>query len=176
MAVKLEATAIAGVFHVAAPRARDERGAFLRAWCADTFARSGIAFTPTQASLSENTKTHTLRGLHWQAAPFAEQKLVRCMRGAILDVAVDLRPDSPTRFAHVAFELSEANAAALFIPRGCAHGFLSLTDDATVSYLIDAPYEAAAARGARFDDPRLAIPWPAAPAVISARDLAWAAL
>jgi dTDP-4-dehydrorhamnose 3,5-epimerase len=171
--MRLDATAIAGVFHVTTSRAVDERGAFLRAWCAEAFRASGIDFTPTQASLSENHRAHTLRGLHWQAAPHAEQKLVRCMRGAILDVAVDLRADSPTRFAHVACELSAANATALFIPRGCAHGFISLTDDATVAYLIDAPFEPASSRGARFDDPRLAIPWPAAPAVISARDLAW---
>lgn len=171
--MKLEATAIAGVFHITTSRAADERGAFLRTWCAETFHECGIDFTPTQASLSENHRAHTLRGLHWQAAPFEEQKLVRCIRGAIFDVAVDLRPDSPTRFAHVAFELSEANAAALFIPRGCAHGFLSLTEDAVVSYLMDAPFQSTAAAGARHDDPRLAIPWPARPAVVSARDLAW---
>ena len=174
--MKLSPTAIAGVLRVTTTRHSDARGGFLRSWCAESFAAGGLDFRPIQASLSENARRHTLRGLHWQAAPAAETKLVRCLAGAILDVAVDLRPDSPTRFAHVAFQLDPASAEALLIPPGCAHGFLTLTDDALVEYLIDAPHTPDLARGARFDDPRLSIPWPAEPAVISARDLGWTAL
>ena len=169
----LRPTALAGVVEVLAQPARDARGAFTRTWCRDTFAAAGLDFAPTQASLSQNTARHTLRGLHYQVAPAEEQKLVRCLRGAVHDVAVDLRPGSPTFHQHVAVVLDAAAGNALFIPRGCAHGFLSLTDDALVEYLIDAPYAAALARGARWDDPAFGIAWPAAPAVISDRDRAW---
>ncbi len=169
--MRFRATAIPGVVKVLADRARDARGAFLRSWCAERFAEAGIDFTPTQASLSENPHRHTLRGMHWQAAPAAEQKLVRCVRGAVFDVALDLRADGGLR--HEAVVLSAEEGNALFIPQGCAHGFLTLTDDALVEYLIDAPYTPALARGARWDDPAFAIPWPAVPAVIGDRDRAW---
>ncbi len=169
--MRFRSTAIPGVVEVLADRARDARGAFLRGWCATRFAEAGLDFTPTQASLSENTHRHTLRGLHWQAAPAAEQKLVRCVRGAVFDVALDLRLGGGLR--HEAVVLSAEQGNAFFIPRGCAHGFITLTDDAVVEYLIDAPYAPGLARGARWDDPAFAIPWPAAPAVISDRDRDW---
>jgi dTDP-4-dehydrorhamnose 3,5-epimerase len=169
--VRFRATAIPGVVEVLAERACDARGAFLRSWCATEFAEAGIAFAPMQASLSENPHRHTLRGMHWQEAPGAEQKLVRCLRGAVFDVALDRRAGGGLR--HEAVILSAEASNALFVPRGCAHGFLTLTDDAVVEYLIDAPYAPALARGARWDDPAFAIPWPAAPAVIGDRDRDW---
>jgi dTDP-4-dehydrorhamnose 3,5-epimerase len=149
----------------------DARGSFTRTFCAEAFA--GFGFKPLQTSLSHNHRRHTLRGLHFQAPPHEEAKLVRCVAGTILDVAVDLRPGSPTRLRHVALELSASRADALLIPRGFAHGFMTLTDEALVEYMIDAPYTPAAGSGFRFDDPALGIAWPAVPAVIAERDLAW---
>ncbi len=171
--MRFEPTAIAGLLHIAAEPVRDARGAFIRTWCAERFAAAGITFAPTQASLSENTRRHTLRGLHLQAAPAEENKLVRCLRGAVFDVAVDLREGSATRFRHVAVELSAGANNAFFIPKGCAHGFLTLTDDAAVEYLIDTPYAPGLARGFAWDDPAFGIPWPALPTVISDRDRDW---
>ena len=171
--MRIDGTSLAGVMQVVGEPAVDERGSFARTWCRDSFAAAGIAFQPSQASLSDNRWRHTLRGLHWQASPAAEQKLVRCLRGAVFDVAVDLRPDSPSYRRWTALQLMPAAHNALFIPTGCAHGFLTLSDDALVEYLIDAAYEPAAARGARWDDPAFGIDWPAPPAVISGRDRAW---
>ncbi len=169
----LSPTAIAGVLDIRTPKARDERGAFLRLYCRETFAAAGTDFVPVQASLSENLLRHTLRGMHWQAAPSAERKLVRCARGAILDVALDLRPGSATWLRHIAVELRAEDSNALLIPPGCAHGFLTLTDDAAVEYMMDVPHAPALARGARWDDPAFGIVWPAPPAVISDRDRTW---
>lgn len=171
--MRITATAIPGVMRIEGEPVRDERGSFARTWCRDSFAAAGIAFQPSQASLSENLRRHTLRGMHFQAPPSAEAKLVRCLRGAVFDVALDLRPGSPTRLRWVAERLAPEAHNALFIPAGCAHGFLTLTEDALVEYLIDAPYDAAAARGVRWDDPAFGIAWPAMPEVISARDRGW---
>jgi dTDP-4-dehydrorhamnose 3,5-epimerase len=167
------ATPISGLFRIEASRARDERGAFLRSWCQESFAAAGIDFTPIQTSLSENTHQHTLRGMHFQIAPAEEQKLIRCVRGAVFDVLVDLRADQPSYLQHVAITLDSSAANAVFVPRGLAHGFLSLTDDAVVEYMIDTPYAPALARGVRWDDPAFGIAWPAEPKVISERDRAW---
>lgn len=169
--MRFRPTALPGVVEVLATPARDARGSFTRSWCAESFAAAGIVFAPTQLSLSANTHRHTLRGMHWQAAPAAENKLVRCLRGAVQDVAVDLRPGGGRAAVAVVLDAAEGNA--LFIPAGCAHGFLTLTGDALVEYLIDAPHTPALARGARWDDPGLGIAWAAAPAVISDRDRDW---
>ncbi len=171
--MKLAETAIAGLFVVESPAHADARGAFRRTWCADSFAQAGLAFRPVQASLSTNTARHTLRGLHWQADPHGEAKLVRCVAGAVWDVAVDLRAGSATRGKWQAVTLSAEAGNAFFLPRGMAHGFLSLTEGAVVEYLIDTPFVPAAARGARWNDPALGIDWPALPAVISDRDRDW---
>lgn len=171
--MKFQATALPGVFEVLAEPSADPRGRFLRTWCADEFAAAGLDFRPHQTSISENRARHTLRGMHWQDAPAEERKLVRCLRGAVFDVAVDLRADSPTRLHWVAVELRADRHNALLIPRGCAHGFLTLTEDAWLEYMIDAAYVPAMARGARWNDPAFGIAWPAAPAVISDRDAAW---
>ena len=166
-------TIIPGLLSIAASPARDDRGAFMRSWCRESFTAAGIDFTPIQASLSENTLKHTLRGMHFQVAPAEEQKLIRCVRGAVHDVLLDLRPDQPSYLRHVAITLDSKAANAVFVPRGIAHGFLSLTDDAVVEYLIDTPYAPELARGVRWNDPAFGIAWPAAPKVISERDNAW---
>lgn len=168
-----EPTPLPGLTIIRPEPAADSRGDFARLWDAALFAANGLAFAPTQSSLSRNIARHTLRGLHWQAAPHAETKLVRAQSGRIHDVAVDLRPTSPTYRQSFALELDAAAQTALFIPPGFAHGFLTLTASAEIAYLIDTPYHPAAARGARYDDPALAIAWPAAPAVIADKDLAW---
>lgn len=166
-------TAIEGVIEVLPQRARDNRGAFFRGWCTAEFEAAGIAFRPIQASYSENTALHTLRGMHWQAAPAAEAKLVRCVRGAVHDVALDLRPGSASRARHVGVTLTALAGNALFIPPGCAHGFMTLSYDAVVEYAMDAPHAPELARGLRWNDPAFGIVWPAPPAVISDRDASW---
>jgi dTDP-4-dehydrorhamnose 3,5-epimerase len=163
-------TAIAGVVIVDPERHVDDRGFFARTWCADEFAAAGLPTELAQCSVSWNEQCHTLRGMHWQAAPHGEGKLVRCTRGAIHDVVVDLRPDSPSYLAAVAVGLDEENRRALFIPPGVAHGFLTLSAGSEVYYQMDTPYVLAAARGARWDDPAFAIAWPHEPTAISDRD------
>lgn len=171
--MRLHLTRLPMVFEVESFAHEDARGSFRRSWCADSFARARIDFAPRQASLSANFAPHTLRGMHWQEGPHAEQKLVRCVAGAVWDVALDLRPDSPTYLRWHAEELSAEKGNALFLPRGVAHGFLSLTADAVVEYLIDTPHAPEAARGARWNDPAFAIDWPHPPSVISDRDRDW---
>jgi dTDP-4-dehydrorhamnose 3,5-epimerase len=162
-----------GVFLVEIDPHRDERGHFARTWCREEFAAHGLDAELAQASLSFNRTSGTLRGLHFQRAPHQETKLVRCTRGAIFDVALDLRPGSPTRGQWQGFELSAANAAALYIPKGCAHGFLTLDPATEVLYLISTPYAPDAADGVRFDDPAFAIDWPTPPTSISDKDRTW---
>jgi dTDP-4-dehydrorhamnose 3,5-epimerase len=171
--VKFRPTSISGVVEVLAERNADHRGAFFRTFCREELRAAGLDFTLCQISLSENPRRHTLRGMHHRAAPFEEQKIVRCVRGAVLDVAIDLREGSATRLRHVAVELSAAAGNALLIPRGCAHGFLTLTDDSAVEYLIDLPYAPGHDRGVRWNDPAFGIPWPAEPAVIGERDASY---
>jgi dTDP-4-dehydrorhamnose 3,5-epimerase len=151
----------------------DERGLFARSFCEREFAAQGLATRYPQANVSWNREAHTLRGLHWQAAPHAEAKLVRCTAGAIHDVIVDLRRSSPTCLGWFGIELSASNRKALYVPEGFAHGFLTLADESEVSYWMSESFAPEAARGLRFDDPRLGIPWPARPRVISERDLGY---
>jgi dTDP-4-dehydrorhamnose 3,5-epimerase len=152
--------------------AADERGSFDRIFCRDDLQTAGIDFQPVQANLSRNPARHTLRGLHFQTAPHGEPKVVACLRGAIWDVAVDLRPRSSTFGVWRGFELGGATAAALHIPAGFAQGFITLEPDSEILYLMGAPYRPAAAAGIRWNDPQLAIAWPAAPALMSDRDAA----
>lgn len=154
--------------------ATDARGTFTRLWCARAFAEAGLVFTPVQASTATTRLKGTIRGLHWQDAPFAEAKLVRCVRGAIHDVAVDLRPGSPTRGRAFSVQLSEDGNEALFIPEGFAHGYQALCDTVVVDYLMSAPYAPDHARGARFDDPAFGVAWPLPVTMISDRDAAFA--
>lgn len=171
--MKFETTDIAGVFHISATPHVDERGFFARIFCPEEFARAGVAFNSTQINLSRNAAAHTLRGMHWQDAPYAEAKVVRCLRGAIFDVVADIRPDSPTYLKWTARELSAERADALFIPEGCAHGFMTLTPDSDVMYQMGRMYAAGQARGFRYDEPQFAIDWPAVPQVIGQADLSW---
>lgn len=163
-------TPLPGVFLVELEPKPDDRGFFARAWCADEFARTGLSPALAQVSVSYNHKAGTLRGMHYQAAPHGECKLVRCTAGSIYDVALDLRPDSPTYLKWHAAELSAANRHALYLPEGIAHGFLTLSDGAEVLYQISIPQVAEAARGLRWNDPVFGIRWPRAVSVISARD------
>lgn len=151
----------------------DDRGFFARSWCADEFAAHGLDPALGQCSISFNHRALTLRGMHWQAAPHGESKLVRCTAGAVHDVALDLRSGSPTNGLYFGIGLTASNRAALFIPPGVAHGFLTLADDTELLYQISVPFHAPSARGVRWDDPAFAIEWPADPLVISERDLAY---
>jgi dTDP-4-dehydrorhamnose 3,5-epimerase len=168
--MKLVPTKISGVYVVEAEPVRDERGYFARTFDEEMFARRGVPMAIRQCGTSFNARRGTLRGLHYQAEPAAETKLVRCSRGAIFDVAVDLRPSSPSFRQWIGLELSAENAAALLIPRDCAHGFLTLADATEVLYQIDTPYVPELSRGVRWNDPAFAIAWPFAPAVIAPRD------
>ena len=163
-------THVPGVVIVDIEPREDDRGAFARLQCPDEFASAGYPFSPTQTSLSRNPNVGTLRGLHYQPKPYAETKLVRAVRGRIFDVAVDLRPQSPTFRQWVGEELSADNARALFIPKGVAHGFLTLSPDADVLYQISPKFEPGREAGVRWDDPAFAIAWPAPPRLISERD------
>lgn len=166
-------TEIAGVWIVTPEFRRDDRGDFARTFCANEFAAHGLATTFVQVNTSFNRHKGTIRGLHFQIAPSAETKLVRCTRGAIVDVAVDVRPDSPTYLRHVSVELSVDNGRALYVPQGFAHGYQTLADDSEVLYQVDAFYAPECERGLRYDDPALAIRWPLPPAAISPKDAAW---
>jgi dTDP-4-dehydrorhamnose 3,5-epimerase len=163
-------TAVAGAFVVEVERYPDERGWFGRTYSFDEFAAHGVPWRVEQCSFSFNRQSGTLRGLHYQEHPHEEPKLVHCTQGRIFDVAVDLRPASPSYRRWVGQVLDPDRANALFVPAGCAHGFLTLVDGSQVSYAIGAPYVPEAGRGVRWDDPAFAIEWPAVPAVISERD------
>jgi dTDP-4-dehydrorhamnose 3,5-epimerase len=168
--MQLTHTAIAGVWIIDDERRSDSRGYFARTFDVSVFAAHGLETAWRQCSLSHNHRRGTLRGLHYQMAPHEETKLVRCVRGAVHDVVVDLRPSSPTLHQHVAVELTAENGRALYVPAGTAHGFQTLTDDTDLFYQITPEYVAAAAAGVRFDDPLLQIAWPLAVSVISDRD------
>ncbi len=171
--ISLVATPLPGVYVIQSSIAADARGYFTRLYCQQSFAAEKINFTPQQNSLSHNLKAGTLRGMHFQRPPVAEQKLVTCLRGKIYDVAVDLRKDSPTYKKWFCAELSAETGLGLFIPKGCAHGFITLEDDADVLYQIEGLYDPAAAAGLRWNDPAISIKWPLQPSVISDRDRDW---
>jgi dTDP-4-dehydrorhamnose 3,5-epimerase len=168
--MRFSATPIAGVVVVDLEPRTEERGAFARLHCPEEFAAAGDPFVPAQTSLSRNPTAGTLRGLHHQPAPHAETKLVRCVRGRIFDVAVDLRPASPTHRQWTAAELSAETGRALLVPEGVAHGFLTLEPDSDVIYQIAPAYAPGHEAGVRWDDPAFAIAWPRPPALISPRD------
>lgn len=161
---------IPGVFLIEPERFEDDRGFFARTWCAEEFEARGLAARLSQCSISANRIRGTLRGMHWQAAPWAEAKLVRCTLGAVYDVALDLRAGSPAYRRWISAELSAENHCALYVPEGCAHGFQTLTHDAEVFYQISAPYHPEASRGARWNDPQFGIHWPVGEPILSDRD------
>ncbi|MFC4637093.1 dTDP-4-dehydrorhamnose 3,5-epimerase [Deinococcus hohokamensis] len=166
-------TALRGAFIIDVQAREDERGMFARTFCQQEFAAHGLKVEVAQCNLSVNHRAGTLRGLHYQLAPAAETKLVRCTRGAVLDVIVDLRPESPTYLEHVAVELSEHNRRALYVPELFAHGYQALTDGAEVTYQVGEFYTPGYERGLRYDDPRLGIAWPLPVSTISEKDAAW---
>jgi dTDP-4-dehydrorhamnose 3,5-epimerase len=168
-----EATPLEGLLLVKPEKRHDERGYFSRLWCDQEFPAAGASFVPRQISTSFNAAAGTLRGMHWQAEPHAEAKLVRATRGAIFDVAVDIRTNSSLRFKWFGVILDVENQTGLFIPAGFAHGFITLAEASEVLYLIDTPFQAEASRGARYDDPAFGVQWPCAPRVISPRDLSF---
>lgn len=168
--MKISATRIPGIMQVETVGQADERGLFARTFDAAQFAAAGLPTVWPQCNTSWNARRGTLRGLHYQADPRPETKLVRCTRGAVFDVAVDLRPDSPTFCDWLGIKLSADARNALYIPLGCAHGFLTLEDGAEVFYQMGESYVADLARGVRWNDPVFAIAWPFAPTVIGERD------
>ncbi len=149
---------------------RDERGFFARAWCRSEFEKYGLESTLVQCNISFNARKGTLRGMHYQAAPFAESKLVRCTQGAIYDVVLDLRPQSPSFKEWVAVTLAAEQRNMVYVPKGCAHGFLTLQDETEVFYQMSEVYNAESARGVRWNDPSFGIAWPEKVEVISDRD------
>lgn len=169
-----ERTAIPGAFLVGIEKYEDHRGFFARIWCNREFEENGIFEPPVQMNLSYNRKKHTLRGFHYQVAPYGEAKLLRCIRGAVHDVMVDMRPDSPSYLRHISVVLSDSNFRMLLVPKGCANAFLTLKDDTEVTYLVSQNYTPAAERGLRWNDPALGVEWPVKePAIISEKDQNW---
>jgi dTDP-4-dehydrorhamnose 3,5-epimerase len=165
-------TELPGAFVVETEPIEDERGWFVRIYDESELAGRGLARF-VQGSAAFNKEWGTLRGLHYQAEPHAEAKLIRCVRGAVYDVIVDLRPGSSTFKQWAAVELSAAGGELLYVPEGLAHGYLTLEDETETLYLISAAYAPEAARGARWDDPAFGIEWPHDPRVMSERDKAW---
>jgi dTDP-4-dehydrorhamnose 3,5-epimerase len=166
-------TAIPGAWIVEPEPIEDDRGFFARTWCREEFEARGLNADLAQCSISFNRRRGVLRGMHYQAAPHEEAKLVRVTRGAVYDVAVDLRPDSGHYLDWVALELTSENRKAFYIPEGCAHGFQTLEDETEVLYQISRAVHPASARGIRWDDPAIGIKWPFAPSLVSTRDLAF---
>jgi len=164
---------IQGVWVIDPECREDERGRFFRAWCAREFAQHQIDFTPVQANMGFSVREGTVRGMHFQIAPEEEAKLVRCTRGAMFDVALDLRRDSPTFKQWFGCELSADNGRMLFVPKGCAHGYQTLTDNTEMHYMTSQVYAPQAVSGVRFDDPAFAIRWPLAVSVCSSQDRSW---
>ncbi len=152
----------------------DERGFFTRAFCAKEFAKAGLPVNMVQANLAGSAAKGTLRGLHYQVAPHEEAKLLRCIRGAVFDVVVDIRPESSTYGAWFGVELTAENRRMMFVPAGCAHGYLTLEDNSEVYYLVSEFYEPTAEKGIKWDDPAFGIKWPLTDnLVISDKDKKW---
>jgi dTDP-4-dehydrorhamnose 3,5-epimerase len=163
-------TKLPGVFEIHLDPHSDERGFFARTWCRKEFEAKGLNASLAQCNISFNARQGTLRGMHFQAAPHAEAKLVRCTRGGICDVVLDLRPQSPTYKDWIAVTLTSTNRRMIYVPENCAHGFLTLEDETEVFYQMSAFYNAESARGIRWNDPAFQIAWPGNVKVISARD------
>ena len=166
-------TGIEGVAIIDLEMKRDDRGYFARTFCREEFIANGLQPLIEQCNVSFNHKKGTLRGMHMQIAPHPEAKYVRCTRGAVCDIIVDMRPGSPTRLQHVAVELSADNRRGLYIPPYFAHGYQTLTDDAEIAYQVSGSYAPLAERGLRYNDPALNLPWPLPVLVINDKDLNW---
>jgi dTDP-4-dehydrorhamnose 3,5-epimerase len=166
-------TQLPGAFVLDVERREDARGFFARSFCTRELQAHGLTLPVVQGNVAFTRRRGTVRGLHYQAPPAAETKLVRCTQGAVLDVIVDLRPDSPTWLQHLSVELTARNQRALFVPPLFAHGYQTLTDDVEVTYLVSEFFTPETERGARYDDPALGIRWPLPVAAISEKDAAW---
>jgi dTDP-4-dehydrorhamnose 3,5-epimerase len=166
-------TKLKGAFVIDIERRVDERGFFARTFCQHEFRDHGLKPIIAQANVASNNKKGTLRGMHFQYPPMAETKLVRCTRGAILDIIVDLRPESPTYLQHVAVELTEENMRALYVPERFAHGYQTLRDGTDTSYQVGEFYAPSTEGGLRYDDPKLCLAWPLPVSVISPKDQAF---
>lgn len=172
-ALRFETTGVEGAWLVEGVRRGDARGHFARMFCAGEFAALGLESRFAQANASLSRTRHTMRGMHYQLPPAAEVKLVRCTAGALFDVVLDIRPDSPSFGRWFGAELTPENGRMMYVPRGCAHGFLTLAADTAALYLVSDAYAPGEERGLRWDDPRFGIAWPAAPAEISGKDAGW---
>jgi len=174
--MKFIETELKGAFIIEPERAEDERGFFARTFCVQEFSAHGLDPAVVQCNISYNQRRGTLRGLHYQVPPHAEARLVRCTAGAVYDVVVDIRPDSPTFKRWLGVELSVENRKMFYVPEGYAHGFQTLADGTELFYQMSKAYAPLAARGIRWDDPAIGISWPMKPLVVSARDRSYPAL
>ncbi|KAB2939029.1 MAG: dTDP-4-dehydrorhamnose 3,5-epimerase family protein [Hyphomicrobium sp.] len=171
--MRLIETPLHGAFVVEIDKLEDQRGFFARTFCAREFETHGLAPCVAQCSISFNSRRDTLRGMHFQSAPHEEDKLVRCTRGALWDVIIDLRPQSATRNKWFAKELTADNCCAMYVPKGFAHGFKTLRDATEVLYQMSTPFVSGAASGVRWNDPAFAIDWPGGEPILSPRDAAY---
>jgi dTDP-4-dehydrorhamnose 3,5-epimerase len=171
--LRFSSTALSGVVVIDLEPIEDDRGFFARAWCQEEFSSAGLDAIFVQENVGFSVRAGTLRGLHFQRAPFEEAKLVRCTAGSAWDVVVDLRPASETYSRSVGVELSAERRNMVYVPEGCAHGYLTMTDGAEVRYLTSQPYAPDAATGVRFDDEALGIAWPRVVTVVSEQDRSW---
>jgi dTDP-4-dehydrorhamnose 3,5-epimerase len=169
----IQQTPLASAALIELKRLEDDRGFFARSFCRQEFIDAGLDPLVEQANMSFNHKAGTLRGFHYQLEPHAEAKLIRCHRGAIYDVIVDLRAESPTYLQHFGVELTEDNRKALYVPRNFAHAYLTLVDATEVLYQVTTAYAPGAERGLRWDDPTLGVDWPAEITTMSEKDAAW---
>jgi len=171
--MRFSATTIADARVIDPSPHQDVRGRFMRAWCSVEFAENGIEFVPLQANMGVSVQKATVRGMHFHNAIAPEAKLVRCTRGAIFDVVVDLRPQSPTYCQWYGVELTPENGRMLYVPKDCAHGYQTLEEDTEMYYMTSAHYTPSAVCGVRFDDPAFHIDWPLTPTVVSEQDRNW---
>ncbi len=166
-------SSLKGAYLISLEPAVDERGSFMRTYCRKEFEKKNLVADYVQHSISENKSKGTLRGMHYQLEPAAETKLIQCLRGAVYDVIVDLRPESPTFCGWESFELTAQKYQLLYVPEGFAHGFLTLADDSAIYYMISAQYSPELARGVRYDDPVFGIKWPDIDLIIAEKDRLW---
>jgi len=171
--MRFQPTELADAVLIDLDKRTDERGYFARTFCEEEFARAGLETRYVQANTSANPRAGTLRGLHYQIPPHAEVKVVRCTQGAVFDVIVDLRPQSPSFRRWQGFELDAASGRTLYVPKGFAHGYQTLVDDSEVSYLVSYPYTPGAEAGIPHDDPVFGIDWPIGVSAISEKDAGW---
>jgi dTDP-4-dehydrorhamnose 3,5-epimerase len=171
--MQFKKTHLAGIWVIDPSPHKDDRGQFMRAWCAREFAENGIDFVPVQANMSSSCLKGTIRGMHYQLAPALEAKLVRCTRGAIFDVAIDLRPNSSTYGEWCGVELTSNIGNMLYVPPLCAHGFQTLEDDTEIHYMASEYFTPSTVRGVRFNDPAFKIQWRLDPTAVSEQDRSW---